>query len=437
MKHGIDSLIKNDGFLCDSCGKRHFGKLKDCIIRRGAVYELPSLLKKYGVSNPYILCDRRTYEVAGELVCKILTGAGISYAIHIIEREHPAPDERIVGEAMMYCPLSCDSVIAVGGGVINDTGKVIASAKNVPDIIVGTAPSMDGFASATSSMERGGLKVSINTKCPDAVIGDPQILASAPKHMIASGIGDMLAKYVSLVEWKIARVILDEYYCPAVSEMVEEALAVCVKSAAQAVNGDEDALCAVMEGLVISGLAMNYAGVSRPASGMEHYISHIIDMRALEFGTPWDLHGIQCGIATLETVRAYEKLAKMRPDMEYALKSAREFDLDKWNDHLREKLGKGAEIIIEGDLREQKYDITKHEARIKRICEKWDEVVEIIDTLPSSSWLLQFMRDIGHPTSFTEIGLTDEDMHEAFAMAKDIRDKYVLGKLMWDMGVLE
>lgn len=437
MKRDIESLIKNDGFLCECCGKRHFGKLKDCIIRHGAVYELPNLLKKYGASNPYILCDMHTHKVAGELVGEILADAGIHYVIHIIERDHPAPDERIVGEAMMYCDNSCDSVIAVGGGVINDTAKIIASAKNVPDIIVGTAPSMDGFASATSSMERGGLKVSINTKCPDAVIGDPQILASAPKHMIASGIGDMLAKYVSLVEWQIARVIIDEYYCPAVSEMVEEALAVCVKSAARAVNGDEDALCAVMEGLVISGLAMNYAGVSRPASGMEHYISHIIDMRSLEFGTPWDLHGIQCGIATLETVRAYERLAKMRPDMEYALKSAREFDLDKWNDHLREKLGKGAEIIIEGDRRERKYDLAKHEARIKRICEKWDEIVGIIATLPSSAWLLQFMQEIGHPTSFTEIGITDGDAHEAFLMAKDIRDKYVLGKLMWDMGVLE
>ena len=107
-----------------------------------------------------------------------------------------------------------------------------------------------------------------------------------------------------------------------------------------------------------------------------------------------------------------------------------------WNEHLRERLGKGAELIIAGDAKEQKYDIAKHEARIRRIVEKWDEIIKIIRTLPSSAWLEEFMRDIGHPTSFTEIGLTDEDMHEAFLMAKDIRDKYVLGKLMWDLGVI-
>ena len=437
MKFDINYLMENDGFLCPGCGKKHYGKLKNCIIRDGAVYELPNLLKKHGAAKPYILCDRNTYNAAGKLVCEILTEAKITYIIHIIDRDHPAPDEKIVGEAMMYCPNDCDSVIAVGGGVINDTCKVVASAKNVPDIIVATAPSMDGFASATSSMERGGLKVSLNTKCPDAVIGDPTILSTAPKHMVASGIGDMLAKYVSLVEWQIAKVIIDEYYCPVVSKMVSGALEVCVISAPLAVEGDKDALCAVMEGLVISGLAMNYAGVSRPASGMEHYISHIIDMRALEFGTPWDLHGIQCGIATLETIRAYEKLAKITPNIEYALKTAREFDIDKWNDHLRERLGRSAEIIITGDLREKKYDLSKHETRIKRICEKWDEIVRIISTLPSSAWLEQFMVQIGHPTSFSEIGVTEDDAHEAFIMAKDIRDKYVLGKLMWDMGVLE
>lgn len=437
MNFDINYLMENDGFLCESCGRHHRGKLGDCFIGKNALSKLPSVLEKYGAKKPYILCDRNTYEAAGEQVCTLLLARGTDYVLHIIERNHPAPDERIVGEAMMYCDISCDSVIAVGGGVINDTCKVIAAAKNVPDIIVATAPSMDGFASATSSMERGGLKVSLNSKCPDAVIGDPALLATAPKHMVASGIGDMLAKYVSLVEWRIAKIILDEYYCPTVAKMVETALDICVRSAPLAVEGDENALCAVMEGLVISGLSMNYAEVSRPASGMEHYISHIIDMRALEFGTPWDLHGIQCGIAALETVRAYEKLVSVRPNMETALKAAREFDLDKWNAHLREKLGKGAEIVIAGDAREQKYDLAKHEKRIRRICEKWDEIVAIISTLPSSAWLEDFMKKIGHPTSFSEIGISKDDTHEAFLMAKDIRDKYVLGKLMWDIGVLE
>ena len=436
MKTDLRSLMAEDGFVCPSCGKRHFGGLSDCLIERGAMDKLPSLLEKYHAHKPFILCDRHTYRSAGERVARILSSAGIAYALHIVEREKPAPDERIVGEAVMFCPPDADGVIAVGSGVLNDTGKILSRAKGIPDLIVATAPSMDGFASGTSSMERGGLKVSLPSKCPDAVVADPAVLAAAPVHMIRSGVGDMLAKYVSIAEWRIAALLVGDPFCETVAAIVKDALDTCVKAAPGAVRGDPDAAASVMEGLVVSGLAMNYAGISRPASGMEHYISHILDMRALAFGTPADLHGIQCGIATLETIRAYERLASITPEREKALAAVRAFDPDAWNAHLREQLGAGAEAMIAGERREGKYDPRKHAARLEKILAHWDEILAIIGTLPKSAELEAFMRSIGHPTSFAEIGVSDGDAREAFLMAKDIRDKYVLGRLLWDLGLL-
>lgn len=436
MNYDLKSLMQNDGFVCPSCGRTHKGLLKDCFIGEGVMAEVPGLVKKYGGKKPFVLCDTLTYEAAGEWVCRLLDEAEIPYVLHVIQRIHPSPDEKIVGEAVMYCPLDCDLVIAVGGGVINDTGKVLAAAKSVPQIIVATAPSMDGFASASSSMERSGLKVSLNTKCPDAVIGEAEILANAPVNMIRSGIGDMLAKYVSIAEWKIANLIVGDFYCETIAELVRTALDKCVKAAKAALAGDKEAVCTVMEGLVLSGLAMNYAGISRPASGMEHYISHILDMRSLEFGTPADFHGIQCGIGTLMTIRAYEQLMQQRPEPTAAREYACSFDLDAWNEHLREKLGHGAEAIIALDKKEQKYDSVKHAERLSRIVTNWGEIQRIASTMPRSADLARFMKEIGHPTTGEEIGLTDEDMAEAFFMAKDIRDKYVLGRLLWDLGKL-
>ncbi|MBQ8512780.1 MAG: sn-glycerol-1-phosphate dehydrogenase [Clostridia bacterium] len=436
MNYDLNSLMKNDGFVCPSCGRTHFGLLRDCFIGDGVMNELPGLVNKYGGKKPFVLCDTLTYEAAGEWVCRLLDEAKIPYALHIIQRIKPSPDEEIVGEAVMYCPLDCDLVIAVGGGVINDTGKILAAAKNVPQIIVATAPSMDGFASASSSMERSGLKVSLNSKCPDAVIGEAEILAKAPVHMIRSGVGDMLAKYVSIAEWQIANLIVGDYYCETIAEIVRCALDQCVKSAKAAVEGDKKAVCAVMEGLVLSGLAMNYAGISRPASGMEHYISHIIDMRALEFGTPSDFHGIQCGIGTLMTIRAYEGLMQQRPEPTAAREFANSFDLDGWYETLTEKLGHGAEAIIAGDRKEKKYDSAKHADRLAKIVTNWGEIQRIASKMPRSADLAKFMKDIGHPTTGEEIGLTEEDMADAFFMAKDIRDKYVLGRLLWDLGKL-
>lgn len=434
MSYSLQTLMKNDGFWCPTCGKNHFGLLRDCIVKDDAISELPTLLLKYKVKHPFLLCDKSTYRVAGAKVCAILKNAVISFSLHIIEREKPSPDEKIVGEALMFCDSKCDGVIAVGSGVINDTCKIIAAAKNVPDIIVATAPSMDGFASASSSMERSGLKVSLNSKCPDAVLAEPDVLIHAPKRMILSGIGDMLAKYVSIVEWKIANILVGDYYCETIAKIVKASLEKCVFSAKAAVLGDKNAICAIMEGLVISGLAMNYAGISRPASGMEHYISHIVDMRALEFGTAADFHGIQCGVATLTTIRAYEELMHRIPNKEKALSAVRAYDNEQWNEYLRKKLGHGAEAIIAGEEKEQKYDKEKHAHRLDLILEKWDEIKEIIDTLPKSDELEAFMKEIGHPTTPKEMNLSENEWREAFGMAKDIRDKYVLGRLIWDLG---
>ena len=436
MEYTLDWLMQNDGFVC-SCGKRHYGLLKDCIIGEDALARLPEIVRKYNGTHPFVLCDRETYAAAGERVCALLQEAGIGYTLHCISRTRPAPDERIVGEAVMFCGAECDMVIAVGGGVINDTGKILAAAKGCTDIYVATAPSMDGFASASSSMERQGLKVSLNSKCPDVVIGDADVLAAAPVHMIRSGIGDMAAKYISLVEWQIAALLVGEYYCPAVAQIVKQSLAVCVENGAAAVAGDRDAVCRLAEGLVMSGLAMNYAGISRPASGMEHYISHILDMRALEFGTPADFHGIQCGVATLITAEAYEKLAELVPDREKALDYVRHFEPDVWFAHLRDLLGHGAQAMIAGEHREGKYDPAKHAARLEKILANWDTILQIAGELPKAAELRAFFVSIGHPVSGEELGLTADDMREAFLAAKDIRDKYVLGRLLWDLGVLE
>ena len=434
MSIQLKDLMENDGAVCPSCGKRHDGLLRDYIAEENAILRLPSLLEKYGCKKPFVLCDPNTYRAAGKQVEKVLKESGIAFSLHIMAEEKPAPDEKTVGEALMYCEPSCDAVIAVGGGVLNDTCKIIAAAKNAPDIIVATAPSMDGFASASSSMERSGLKISLNSKCPDAVIADPEILIHAPKRMILSGIGDILAKYVSLVEWEIARVLVGDYYCETVAEIVRDSLAQCVRDAKSAVNGDKKAVLSVMEALVISGLAMNYAGISRPASGMEHYISHIVDMRALEWGTPSDFHGIQCAVATLTTVRAYEKLFAVLPDHEKAKKAVAAWNDEKWNAYLREKLGRGAESIISGETKERKYDKEKHAVRLEKILNGWSGLCDIVKKLPSSAELERFMKDIGHPTEPEELGLTEKQWDEAFLMAKDIRDKYVLGRLLWDLG---
>ena len=124
------------------------------------------------------------------------------------------------------------------------------------------------------------------------------------------------------------------------------------------------------------------------------------------------------------------------PDRDKALAYARSFDLPAWNAHLRERLGEGAEAMIRLEEREGKYDLPAHEERLGKILANWDRIRSIIGELPPSGELEAYMKKIGHPTAFSEIGVSAEDEREAFLMAKDIRDKYVLGRLLWDLGLL-
>ena len=279
---------------------------------------------------------------------------------------------------------------------------------------------------------------SLNSRCPDAIIGDTDILKNAPMHMLQAGLGDMLAKYISLAEWRIAHLITGEYYCERVAALVRTALDVCVKNAGGLLHRDEAAVQAVFDGLITGGVAMAYAGVSRPASGVEHYFSHVWDMRALEFGTPAELHGIQCAIGTLAAVRLYEKLRTMTPDAEKACTYVEAFDYEAWATQLRAFLGKSAETMIALEEKEGKYRKDTHAVRFARIQKCWPEILRILDEeLPSSEALSQLLLRLGMPEDASVIGVDAAALRLSFCATKDIRDKYVLSRLAWDLGVLD
>ena len=417
-----------------TCGKRHTAAIDEVIVGNGVIAQLPGIIQKYGAKKPFILADVNTYAAAGQAVCGLLEVRGICYSSYIFPDTALEPDEKAVGSLMLHYDHSCDLIIGVGSGVINDIGKILSSITGLRYIIVATAPSMDGYASATSSMARDSLKVSLNTRCADVIIGDIDILKNAPLHMLRSGLGDMLAKYISIAEWRIAHLITGEYYCEEVAQLIRTALQKCVDNAEGLLKREDAATRAVFEGLVIGGIAMTYAGVSRPASGVEHYFSHVWDMRGLEFGTPVDLHGIQCAQATLVAAKLYEKVKTMTPDKEKAEAFVKDFRYDAWSETLRNFLGRSAETMIALEEKEGKYCKKAHSARFETIQRTWPAIVQIIeDEIPSYETLSHLLNILGIP----ELAIDKETARLTFLATKDIRDKYVLSRLAWDLGICD
>lgn len=421
-----------------ACGKEHKSDVKKLIVGSGAINSLPDELRENGCKKAFLLADVNTYAAAGDRVEALLKSSEIAYSSYVFPEKHLEPDERAVGSAVMHFDKKCSAVIAVGSGVVGDIAKILASTAGVGYVIVATAPSMDGYASATSSMAMDGVKVTLPSRCADVIIGDTDILKNAPMEMLISGLGDMIAKYISICEWRIANIITGEYYCEKIADMVREALKTCVENADGLLQRDSVAVEAVFRGLVLAGQAMAYAFCSRPASGIEHYFSHVWDMRALEFGESASTHGIQCAIATLMSARLYESVKRMTPDVASAKKYAASFDYPAWAEELRAFLGKGADVMIALEAKEGKYSVEKHSERIGIIASRWDEIVKVIDEeIPDSARIEELLLRIGCPTSPAEIGIDEATLPLTFKATKDIRDKYVLSRLAFDLGVID
>lgn len=421
-----------------ACGKNHIASVDEVVVGSGVIARVPEFVERYGAKRPFLLADKNTWAAAGEKLSQILRSREIEYSAHVYAKTGFKPDEHAVGSALMHFDTRCDLIIGIGSGVINDIGKILSNTTGRKYIIVATAPSMDGYASSTSSMELDGVKVSLNSRCADVIVGDTDILRQAPLYMLKSGLGDMLAKYISIGEWRIAHVITGEYYCEEVAQLMRGALKRCVDNAAGLLERDAEAVEAVFEGLVIGGLAMTYAGVSRPASGVEHYFSHIWDMRALEFGLESDLHGIQCAIGTLLAAKLYEQVKNVTPQWEQANSFVQAFSYEDWSAQLKEFLGSCAGTMIALEAREGKYSKDTHKARFQIIRDHWEEILQIISQeIPSYAAMAELMDILQIPQNPEYFGVDAQCLRQTFRATKDLRDKYVLSRLAWDLGILE
>ncbi len=420
------------------CGKEHKSSVKEVIVGKGVVNKLPEVTEKLKIKKPFIITDSNINNAYGDIVRDVLKGNNIPFGEYVFEGKNLEPDELSVGSAVMHYDTSCDGVLAVGSGVINDIAKILSNLKGCPYVIVASAPSMDGYASATSSVAMDGVKVSLNSKSPDIIIGDTDFLKNAPIKMLKSGLGDMIAKYVSICEWRISNIITGEYYCEAIADLIRNSLKKCIDNADKLLQRDEQAVETVFEALVQAGLAMSYAGISRPASGIEHYFSHVWDMRGLEFGSATDFHGIQCSIGTVYALKLYEYIREVKPNREKAMNYVSAFEFDKWSDDLRAFIGKGADTMILMESKDKKYDIANHLSRYNVIEEKWNDILCVIkEELPESKEIVSLLKSLDMPTTCEELGIKKEDLFMTFKATKDIRYKYVLSHLAWDLGILD
>ena len=420
-----------------NCGHCHTSDVKTVEIGPGALSKLPSIVKHLGYDKAFVLADCHTYRAAGQQVLTNLESRDIPYTSFILDADEVVPDEYTIGSVLMHLDPSCNLIIGVGTGTINDISRFISHRMRLPYFIVATAPSMDGFASTVAPLITNNLKTTYDAHVPQAIIADLDILADAPMPMIAAGFADIVGKYTCLCDWKLSAIINDEYYCETIASIMRLALKRTIASKNGLLNRDKAAIGRLTEALVLAGIAMSYAGNSRPASGSEHHLSHFWEMRFLFENKKAVLHGAKVGIGTVIILRLYEYLAKTHFDFAKIKASPTPKPNDAWKAEIARVFGPAAEGVILLEERVGKNLPAKREQRLASVEKHWAEIHSLISALPPSDEVAKLLADIEGPMHPKQVGLDQAAVKDSLLFAKEVRNRYTILQLLWDLQLLE
>ena len=301
-------------FDCD-CGMKHSLEIEQIVYGQEITQDIIQAAHQYSAGGKILtVCDQHTYKAFGKNVQEAFVNAGLDSSVYLFTSMHNLlPDNRQIGKLLIEIPNDISLMVAVGSGVINDITRLVSYKMKIPYMVVCTAPSMDGYASATSSLIIDSTKNTITGHLPKAILADENVLHKAPGHMIKAGFGDVIGKLTALVDWDLGVIVLHEQKCPVIVSMVNQAVEKCIKNAQGVRNNDKQVVANVFEALTIAGVTMGLNKNTRPASGAEHHLAHYWDLKAIEQNKEHALHGESVGIGTVVICRLYELAKKVLP----------------------------------------------------------------------------------------------------------------------------
>jgi len=371
------------------CGQKHDTSVQDIRIGSGLVHTVGNILKQNGFCRDLLLvADRQTLAAAAGIE-ESLKDFSVQYKIYdqirVAEMSHVEELESLLNGREI-------AVLAVGSGSVHDPCRLAAARTGKKLCLFATAPSMDGFASDTAPIVKEGFKSSYKAKSPEVIIGDTAILAKAPKELKSAGFGDMIAKYVALVDWRISNLLTGEPCCERVASLTREATDELMAMADRVTADDEETAGKIFESLIKTGVGMSFTGNSRPASGAEHIVAHLIECVQLRDGILPNYHGEDVGVATLAVLKTYGELAEREsintcddaPDWEdiYAFYGSMADEVKRLNT---------SPTVIEGVDKET-----------LKVC--WPQIRAIIKSVPSYDECLAAMKQAGCKVTVADIG---------------------------------
>ena len=397
--------------LC-SCGREHNMSTRAAVIESGCLKDF----EKYMVD----------YAIEGKRC--VLYGENSRRAT---EGLHPRADQEIIlpseglhanevstAKVLEFMAEDTEVLVAVGSGTIHDIARYCANVRGIRFVSVPTGASVDGFCSTVAAMTWYGYKNTMPGVAPEIVIADTDIIKAAPAELVKSGIGDIIAKYTALADWKIAHELCGEYLCGRIWEMMRKAADTAMASVPGIIAGEEKAFADVTYALIMSGLAMQMMGNSRPASGCEHHISHMIEMEPAGIKVDFvAMHGEKTGVGSILGAAEYHRLAAIEDIAPYVLPYSA---LDE-----AEMLGFFGEKLCKGVMDENAKDALAA-VSAEDIIRAWPRIREIIAEIPQADWFYGILESLDAKRSLEDIGVSEQDHETVLRYSPIVRNRLTL-----------
>ncbi len=416
---------------------------KDVTIGPGVISSVDELFAaSFGDATAVVVADENTFEVAGRAVQERLEAAG-----RMLEEPYVFPGKPTIhGDYVHIKPLieslrTHDAIaVAVGAGSLNDIAKRASYECERPYMNVATAASMDGYTAFGAAISVEGYKQTLTCPAPRAVLADLEVLTSAPPDMTAAGYADLLAKITAGADWIVADTLEVEPIDGDVWKLVQGPLRDATANPAELAAGEEGPMDALIEGLIMSGLAMQAAASSRPASGAEHQFSHLWEMEGLGYDDDPPLsHGFKVGVGSISMAALYERLLERdlsQLDVDAIVSgwpSAEEVERRVRETHTTPGLDEAA--VKEALAKYIEPDALR--ARLELLSERWPDLRERLqEQLMGADELRDKLLAAGCPVGPADIGLDVERFRDTYYRAQMIRRRYTSLDLANETGLL-
>lgn len=395
----------------------------------GSVAEL--FTRHFGDVHAVVVADINTFAIAGNRVLDALEAAGVHCVEpFIFEDPHLYAEHHFVERLERSLASHSAVPIAVGAGTINDVTKLAAFRAGRQYVAVATAASMDGYTAYGASITFEGSKQTFDCPAPRVVVADLDVVSAAPAAMNASGYADLLAKITAGADWMLADALGIESIDPYAWQLVQAPLRSWLDDPDGVRSGRSEPLANLLEGLMMSGLAMQATLSSRPASGAEHQFSHLWDMQAHKHEGASPSHGFKVGVATAAVASLYEKLLAIdlpnAVDVENCI--ARWPTLEQMKAEI-ERLFDQPAIRDKALLESSTKHVSREQLRVElnRVLSGWPTLAGRLKAyLLTAEDFKQRLAAAGAPSEPEAIGISRSRLAESHRLAYHIRRRYTV-----------